>query len=53
MENMDKEFTVQKWVLIVWPKKMPQKEFSPKCVPKPKSSRFLKKALSHGVRNPW
>ena len=28
------------------------KNFSPKCLPKPKSSRFLKKDLS-GVRNPW
>ena len=29
------------------------KNFSPKCLPKPKSSRFLKKKLSLGVRSPW
>ena len=45
MENMDKELTVPKWVLIVRPK-IPQmpKKFQPKCLPKPKSSRFLKKS---------
>ena len=29
------------------------KNFSPKCLPKPKSSRFLKKKLSLGVRSLW
>ena len=27
------------------------KNFSPKCLPKPKNSRFLKKKLSLGVRS--
>ena len=46
MENMAKDLSVPKWVLIVQPKipHMPQKNFSPKCLRKPKSSRFLKKS---------
>ena len=49
MENMDKELTVPKWA-----ENTPNasKNFSPKCLPKPKSSRFLKKKLSLGVRSP-
>ena len=44
MENMDKELTVPKW--IVRPKNTPNasKNFSPKCLPKSKNSRFLKKS---------
>ena len=46
MENMDKELTVLKWVLIVQPQNTPNasKNFSPKCLPKPKSSNFLKES---------
>ena len=45
MENMDKKLRVPIWLLIVRPKIPPNasKNFSPKCLPKPKSSRFLKK----------
>ena len=43
MENMDKELTLPKWVLIVRPK-IASKKFSPKYLPKPKSLRFLKKS---------
>ena len=50
MENMDKEFTVPKWANNT---PNASKHFSPKCLPKPKSSRFLKKKLSLGVRSPW
>ena len=44
MENMDKELTVPKWVLIVQPKLPPNApEFvCPICLPKPKSLRFSK-----------
>ena len=54
MENMDKELTVPKWVLIVRPKitQMPSKIFSPKCLPKTKSPRFFFKNLSLGVLSP-
>ena len=53
---MDKGLTVTKWVLIVWPKIPPttpnaSKNFSPKCLPKPKSLGFKKK-LSLCVRSP-
>ena len=41
MENMDKELTLPKWVLINIPHA--SKYFSPKCLPKPKSFKFLKK----------
>ena len=41
MENMDKEFTVPKWANNT---PNASKHFSPKYLPKPKSSRFLKKS---------
>ena len=51
---MDKELTVPKWVLVVKPKfpKNTSKNFCPKCLPKHKSLRFLKKKLLLGVRSP-
>ena len=56
MENMDKELTVPKLVLIVWPKipQIPQKISAQNvchCLPKPKSLLF-KKTLFLGVRSP-
>ena len=50
MENMDKELTVPKWVLPKIPQ-MPQKMSAQNVCPSPKSSRFLKKMLSLGVRS--
>jgi hypothetical protein len=47
MENMDKELTVPKWVLIVWPKipQMPQ-NVSDQCVcSSPKVLEFNEKRL--------
>ena len=54
MENMDKELTVPKWMLIVRPKipQMPQKISAQNVCPSPKV-RDLKKKLSLGVRSPW
>ena len=57
MENVDKEPTVPKWVLINR-SKIPQitnatKFFGPICLPKPKSLGISKKRLSLGVRSPW
>ena len=48
MENMDKELTVPKWVLIVRPKipQMPQKISDQNVWPSPKVRDFWKKALS-------
>ena len=48
MENMDKELTVPKWVLIVRPKipQMPEKISSQNVCPSPKVRDFWKKALS-------
>ena len=42
MENMDKELTVPKWVLIVWPKipQMPQKLSAQNVCPSPKIQDF-------------
>ena len=54
MENMDKELTVPKWVLIVRPTtpQMPQKSSAQKVCPSPKVRIFWKK-LSLSVRSPW
>ena len=49
MENMDKELTVPKWVLIVWAKKYPKylKKFQPKMSAQAqKFENFEKKILS-------
>ena len=53
MENMDKELTVPKWVLIVWPKipQMPQK-ISPKMSAQVQKFKIFEKRLSLGVRSP-
>ena len=45
MEDMDKEPTVSKWVLIKWKNQNAPKIFSPICVPNSKSLGFLKKNL--------
>ena len=49
MENMDKGFTVPKWVLIVWPKihQMPQNLSAQFVCPIPKVMDFNEKRL-HG-----
>ena len=55
MKNMDKELTVPRWVLIDSPAKNTpnaSKNFSQKCLHKPKSLRFLEKKLCLGVRSP-
>ena len=54
MENMDKELTVQKCVLIVWLKipEMPQKISAQNVCPCPKFEIF-EKNISLGVRSPW
>ena len=53
MENMDKELTVPKWVLIVMPKilQMHQK-FQPKMSAQAQKSEIFEKKLSLGVRSP-
>ena len=58
MENMDNELTLPKCVLISPAENTlnPSKHFSPKCLPKPKSLRFLKKSslwvsVVRGYRN--
>ena len=45
MENMDKELTVPKWVLIIWPKisQMPQK-ISAQNVPQAQKFKILEKS---------
>ena len=47
MENMDKELTVAKWVLIVWPKisQMPQNLFAQFVCPSSKVLDFNDKRL--------
>ena len=47
MENMDKELTVPKWVLIVWPKipQMPQNLFTQFVCSSPKVPDFNEKRL--------
>ena len=54
MENMDKELTVPKWVLIVRPKipQMPQK-FQPKMSAQAQKFKIFEKKLSLGVGSPW
>ena len=54
MENIDKELTVPKWVLVVQPKipQMPQKISVQNVCPSTKVWDFLKKKLSLGVRSP-
>ena len=47
MENMDKELTVPKWVLIVWPKNTPN---APEFI-FPAQAQMKKASL--GVRSPW
>ena len=51
MENMDKELTVPKWVLIVRPKipQMPQK-FQPKMSAQAQKFKIFEK---RSVRSPW
>ena len=54
MENMDKELKVCTIVVGAdTPAENASKHFSPKCLPKPKKSRFLKKKLYLVVRSPW
>ena len=47
MENMDKGLTVQKWVLIIWPKilQMPQNLFAQIVCPSPKVLDFNEKRV--------
>ena len=54
MENMDKELTVPKWVLIVRLKipQMPQNISAQNVCPSPNVWDFSKKNLSLGVRIP-
>ena len=55
MENMDKELTVPKWVLIVQPKlpQMPQNLSAQFVCPSPKVLDFNEKKTSLGVCSPW
>ena len=50
MENMDKELTVSKWVLINWLENTP-KFMCPNCLPMPKSLGFQWKKASLCVRS--
>ena len=66
MENMDSQYQNQPFNLLPFflngwmgadspAENTPNasKNFSPKCLPKPKSWRFSKKKLFLGVRSPW
>ena len=52
---MDKGFTVQKWVLVVWPKipQQPQNLSAQFVSQSPKVLDFNEKTASLGVRSPW
>ena len=54
MKNMDKGFTVPKWVLISWPKilQMLQTLSAQIVYPRPKILDFNEKKASLGVRSP-
>ena len=55
IENMDKELTVPKLVLIVWPKipQIPQNLSAQFVCPSPKVLDFNEKKASLGVHSPW